>query len=238
MDFQSTNTENIVVENCILSFPKLFKAEQINGKGDPVFTAALLLDQNGVNQVWTLLQQFAQTAFPNGEYNQPNFHWPFSPANQNKNYANNPRLASLHVMNAKSNEGYPPQVVDEARQVVVDRGKIYAGCIVAAAVRFYSYTNMGKSGIGCGLIAIMKQGDGESLGGDTPDANALFAGVQAQTPAVTPMQGMPDMGQPAPMQQPQMSPNGMPAPTAPVAQAPADNSMPTAPFGTPGMPGQ
>jgi hypothetical protein len=114
-------------------------------------------------------------------------------------------------------------VVGPDRQPVVDRGQIYAGCIVAAGGLLFSYNRAGNLGVGMGLSVVMKQADGEQLGGGTVDADKLFAGVQAQAPTGAPMPG----GAPAP--QAPATPFGQPT------QAPAPG-MPAAPFGQPEKP--
>lgn len=230
MSNQSSNTETFVIQNCILSYPHLFQPQQVQGKGDPKYSAALLVDEPTMQQVYGKAQELAQSHFKNNEFSMPNFQWPIMQASGKPNYASNPRLASLFVINAKASADYPPQVVGADRQPVIDRGQVYAGCIVAAGIRLYTYNNMGNVGIGVGLQAIMKQGDGEALGGESVDPNALFSGVNAQAPAG----GMP----------PASFPGGAPAPAQPAPNfgqptAQPATEMPAAPFmQPPGFPPQ
>lgn len=220
MPNQSSNSETFVVQNCILSYPHLFQPQQVNGQGDPKYSAALLVDEATAGMVYAKAQELAAAHFKNNEAALPNFSWPVIPASSKPNYASNPRLASLYIVNAKASADFPPQIVDGNRQPVMDRGQIYAGCVVAAGIRLYTYNNMGNIGIGVGLSAVMKMGDGEALGGEAVDANTLFGGVQAQAPA-----GMPG------------APAGMPgAPVGMPVQAPAPVGMPGAPVGMPGAP--
>lgn len=181
---KSQSTPNFVVEHGILSFPQLFKAEQINGQGDPKFTASILLPEEQAKQVMATAQKLAAEAFKNGEPQLPNFHWPIMPAQQKKAYQDDPRFAGMYVMNTSARAEYPPQVVDQNRQPVLDYTTIYAGCHVAVSIRLYSWTHkMGTLGISAGLLAVMKTGDGEPLGGGGVDVNAAFANVQTEVPA-------------------------------------------------------
>lgn len=195
---KSAKTEVFVVENAILSFPHLFQPQQVMNQGEAKYSAALLLPEAAAQLIMGKAQEIANQAFTNGEPQLGNFRWPVNPAKQNKNYVNNPRLSNLYVLNAKAHADYPPQIVDENRQTVMDRGKIYAGCVVAAGINLYTYNNMGNIGIGVGLSAIMKTADGEALGGGAVDPNSLFGGVQAQATS----QGEATTA----------SPNGMPMP--------------------------
>lgn len=175
---QSVKTEVFVIENCILSFPHIFTPQQVNNQGEPKYSAALLVDAKHAAIIMNKAKEIATSAFENNETGYPNFRWPVTPANQNKNYMNNPRTAGLYIVNSKAAADYPPQVVDENRQKVLDKSKIYAGCIVAAAINLYTYNNMGNIGVGVGLSAIMKTGDGEALGGGPVDVNEVFGGIQ------------------------------------------------------------
>lgn len=222
---KSSSTEDFVVPNAVLSYPHLFQPQQVQGKGDPKYSAAFLVDETTAGMINAKAQELAARHFVNGESQLPNFQWPLFPASSKPNYMNNPRLASLWVFNGKASADYPPQIVDQNRQPVIDRGMIYAGAIVAAGIRLYTYNNMGNIGIGVGLSAVMKQGDGESLGGESVDPNALFAGVQAQAPAA----GMPAQGQPAP---------GMPAPGMPAQPGAQPASFPGGAPAQPQQPGQ
>jgi len=251
MGNQSSNTETFVVENCILSFPHLFALDN-NGK----YSCALLIPEAAAQMVYQKAQELAASHFTNGESALPTFRWPVMKASDKQSqttgqfiYRDNPRLANLYLMSANASEEYPPQVVDQNRQKVMDRGLIYAGCIVAVGIRLFTYNNKGNIGIGVGLSAVMKQGDGESLGGDSVNAEQLFSGVQAQAaaPVGQPMPGgapMPTQQPAAPFGQPQTAPApGMPAapfqgaPTAPAApvsgmpqpEVPVGQPMPAAP---------
>jgi len=58
-----------------------------------------------------------------------------------------------------------PMVVDEDRQEVVDTREVYSGCYGRVSVNFYAFNTAGNKGVGCGLNAVQKVEDGDSLGG-------------------------------------------------------------------------
>lgn len=220
MSNKSVRSEVFVIENCILSHPHLFVAEPFkrNGmpQGEPFYSAVLLFGEEVKHIIDKYLQDLVPKAYPNGEYQHPSFGWPINKAESHKSYMNNPRVSGLYYVNAKASLNYKPQVVGQTRQPVIDRGEIYAGCVVAAGISLYSRPQPARAGevgvgIGVGLSAIMKQGDGESLAGDSVDTESLFKGVQAQAPAAGPLPG--GAPAPAPAQTGNPAPNfGMPTP--------------------------
>jgi len=58
-----------------------------------------------------------------------------------------------------------PMVVDEDRQQIVDPREIYSGCYGRVSMNLYAFNKAGNKGIGCGLNAVQKTGEGEALGG-------------------------------------------------------------------------
>lgn len=65
---------------------------------------------------------------------------------------------------------------------------IYSGMYARVTIRFFSYSNSGNKGIGCGLGNVMKTRDGEALAGSA-SASVDFAGVGA-APAAAPAYGV------------------------------------------------
>lgn len=228
---KSVSTENFVVQNVILSYPALFQPRQVNNQGDPKYSVKLFFDANGANEIYAKAQEIAAQAFTNGETQNPNFRWAIAPVSGSD--AQNPRLTGLYAGNAKADVDYPPQVVGPDRQPILDRGQIYAGCIVAVGISLYTYNNMGNIGVGMGLKAVMKTADGEHLAEGGVDAQTMFAGVQASAaPVGQPMPGGMSIQQPASPQG--VMPQGAPATTAQPQQVPV---QPMAqPTGTPVQP--
>lgn len=222
----SVQSENFVIENVIISYPKLFKPEPFmqNGvaQGDPFYSCVLLVDEATVQKIYQYAQGVAQSAYTKGEAQDPTFGWPWSPANLKPEYRDDPRTANLYMINAKAGQDYPPQVVGADHQPLIDRGQIYAGCVCAVGINVYSRPQPARpgevgQGIGVGLKAAMKTADGESLAGDRVDTKALFSGVQAQaTPTASLPGGMPMGGGATPPAQTQTQPV---AGTTPAADA-------------------
>lgn len=97
------------------------------------------------------------------------------------------------VFTARSNVDYPPEVVDNNGNPVINQSEVYSGCYALVNVEFYPYNFNGKKGIGCSLGPVKKTRDGEALGGAAPSAAEAF-GTPKQTAmqnGVNPITGLP-----------------------------------------------
>ena len=91
----------------------------------------------------------------------------------------------------------PPVIVGLDMQNILNPADVYSGCYIRANINFFAYNSNGNKGIGCGLNAVQKVGDGEPLGGRV-SAEEAFGGANAYTAAAgfqPPMQGQQNMGQ-------------------------------------------
>ena len=223
-------SDMIVIENVILDWPHLWEPHTPPGASKASYSCVGLVDETTAQIIWQKAQEVATARFKNNEHQLQKFQWPVVKAAEKQNndgsfpYRDNPRTQNLYVISASDGRN-APQVVDQNRQLVIDRGQIYAGCVVALGIRVGTYNTAGNIGIRCNLHAVMKMADGEPLGDGMTNVNpeTLFAGVQAQQPAAAPA-SLPG-GAPAP-QQPPAAPFGQPT------QAPAQG-MPAAPFQQP-----
>lgn len=68
-----------------------------------------------------------------------------------------------------------PGVVDANRNPILDASEFYSGCYGLASLNFYPF-NKKSMGIACGLNNVMKQKDGEPLGGRS-SAEDDFCGI-------------------------------------------------------------
>ncbi len=123
-----------------------------------------------------------------------------------------------------------PQIVDINVQPILNQADVYSGCYGRVNINFFSYSNSGNKGLGCGLNCIQKIADGEPLAGGV-SAQEAFGGSNAYT-------GAPGAGNPAGI--PQMPgqtaavPYGMPPVAAGYGQqVPV---MPVAPMTQAGIP--
>ena len=102
-----------------------------------------------------------------------------------------PECKGHWVFTASAKADYPPEIVDQNGNPMINQSEMYSGVYALVNVEFYPYMFSGKKGIGCGLGPVKKVRDGEALGGSAPTAAQAFG-----TP------------QPAPQQTPQQTPGG------------------------------
>ena len=91
-----------------------------------------------------------------------------------------PECKGHWVFTARAKTDYPPEVVDQNLNPIINQSEMYSGVYARVNVSFFPYSFGGKKGIGCGLGAIQKLRDGEALGGSMPSASKAFS---SQRPA-------------------------------------------------------
>lgn len=104
-----------------------------------------------------------------------------------------PECKGHWVFTARANADYPPEVVDQNNNPVIDQSQMYSGVYAMVCVTFYAYNFNGKKGIGCSLGPVKKVRDGEALGGShVTAADAFGSGVQPQQGQnINPITGQP-----------------------------------------------
>lgn len=86
------------------------------------------------------------------------------------------------VFTASAKADYPPEVVDQNGNPMINQSEMYSGVYAMVNVEFYPYAFGGKKGIGCGLGPVKKVRDGEPLGGSAPSAAQVFGAAPQQSP--------------------------------------------------------
>lgn len=86
-----------------------------------------------------------------------------------------------YVFTASSKADYPPEVVDQNLNPIINQSDVYSGIYARVAVSFFAYSYAGKKGIGCALNVVQKMADGEPLGGSRMTAAEAF-GDSVATP--------------------------------------------------------
>ena len=95
------------------------------------------------------------------------------------------------VFTARTSTDYPPEVVDQNGNPIIDHSQMYSGVYAMVNVEFFAYNHTGKKGIGCSLGPVKKVKDGEALGGGAPSAAQAFGAPQSQ-PQPNPITGQID----------------------------------------------
>ena len=203
--------QDIVLKG-IISYPNVFEAKQINGKGDPKFSASIILDpQTDWAAVQACVQEALVTKFGVGSIPQ-NYKSPFSQADED----GFPGLWLIHGYSDR-----PVQVTDQRVQPVMDRSQVFAGCVVNVYVRFYGFDNAGNKGVGVGLNAVqIVDNVNVKLLDNTKDAKDVFKPIAGAPPALAPT-AFSQPGAPVAPGAPQAFPTATPGPAAVAPTGPA-----------------
>lgn len=105
-----------------------------------------------------------------------------------------PECKGHWVFTASAKADYPPEVVDQNGNPMINQSEMYSGVYALVNVEFYPYMFGGKKGVGCGLGPVKKVRDGEALGGSAPTAAQAFGTPQQapqQAAAINPITGLP-----------------------------------------------
>ena len=101
-----------------------------------------------------------------------------------------------------------PRIVDINRQDITEESQVYSGCYARVILNLFPFNTRGNKGVGCGLEAIQKLGDGEHLGTAPIDIDAAFSDwgdgsgdTFDEDPAFASQPGPAPMQQPAPVMQ-------------------------------------
>lgn len=76
-----------------------------------------------------------------------------------------PNYAGHYFLNAKASEEYPPKILDNDGEMLMDKSEIYSGCYCQAVLSLFVYNQGGNRGVGVGLNGLKKIKDGEPLSG-------------------------------------------------------------------------
>ncbi len=178
----------VQLKNVRLTFPQLFEAKQVNGQGEPKFSAAFLIPKNHpqLGEIATAIKESASGK------------WGAKADDELKKLKAADRLP-VHDGDAKSDyEGYAgnlfvnasnkirPLVIDGGRApLTASDGKPYSGCYVNAIMEFWAQDNQFGKRVNASLLGVQFVKDGERLAGGAVAAADDFEAIpEASTPAV------------------------------------------------------
>lgn len=159
----------MITGEAILSYPAIFEPKA-NLSGAMKYSCSLLFDKSDTAAIADL-NKAIERAINTGKEQKwkgkvPSFR--YAPlrdgdAELASGEKTDPVYAGKLFVNCNSDN--PPGVVDKTGKPLMDRSKLYPGCIVRADVNPFPYDNAGNKGIGWGLNNIMVVRDGNRLDG-------------------------------------------------------------------------
>lgn len=171
---ESKDVRKVVTGKVRLNFPKLFRAEQINGEGDPKFSTQILIPKTDKATI-AALRAAEKAAIDEGNEgifkgkgvtdNAPSV---IKDADADGTAEDYPHTAGHYYMSVSAREQFKPQVVDAGLNEILDQSQVYSGVFARVSLRSFPYTyGTKKRGVSFGLNNVQILGGGERLGGGT-----------------------------------------------------------------------
>jgi hypothetical protein len=175
----------VVTPEARLSFPNLFKPTTNFSNQPPKYGASFLIPK-GKNaeedkKILAKLKAAAEKAVKEkwGDKIPKKLAHPFKDGNDST-YEDDDGLdqildgyEGMHVITAHASADYPPGLLDQSKEKILDPNVLYGGCYVYAALRAFAYEvkndkgKVMKYGVSFGLQALQKIRDGEPFGNRT-----------------------------------------------------------------------
>jgi hypothetical protein len=201
----------VLTGECRLSYCHLDKPYANSQGAEPKYGVTLLIPKTDV-ATKAEIDQAMQAAIAEGVSKTWNGQRPAMPAiplydgdgRRANGEAFGPECKGHWVMTASCKSDRKPQVVHISNiHSELAPSDIYSGMFGRVTIRFFTYSNSGKRGVGCGLGNVLKTRDGEPLAANRADAEDDFAGLEQSAPAAgypgaAPYQPVPPYGYPAP----------------------------------------
>jgi hypothetical protein len=155
---QQKDVRKVVTGKVRLNFPKLFRAVQINGEGEPKFSTQILIPKTDKATI-AALRASEQAAVEEG--NEGVF--------KGKGVTAESVITAGHLyMSVSAREDFRPQVVDAGLNEITDQSQVYSGVYARVSLRSFPYTyGTKKRGVSFGLNNVQIIGGGDRLGGGT-----------------------------------------------------------------------
>lgn len=180
-----TDDEKYVVTGEVrLSFPNLFKPRAREEGKPPQYSALILVPKSDTATVAKIKKaQQAALADLQQMIGKKPVGWKntFRDGDTERDTEEQPEYAGHYFMNVSANEGYPPGVVDEQVQRIIDQSKIYPGCYVRVAINAFAFNRPDSKGVSFGLRHVQFLRDGEPLAGTAEKAEDVFSALASAT---------------------------------------------------------
>jgi len=160
-----------------MSYPVLFKAQQIKGKGDFLYTLKMLFpkDEGGMQELRKFATECIKEKWPkfNRKKKPKKFGWPFV----NGDKTGVPEEEGYWTINCKSKN--KPQVRNAAKNPIVNESEIYPGCWGRATLTPLVYSNA-SDGFSFWLGNVIKTRDDEPIAGGGRSAEDDFEDIEPE----------------------------------------------------------
>jgi len=167
-----SNPTKVVTSVVRLSYANVWEPKSING-GAEKYSVSLIIPKSDTKTL-TAIQKAIDAAIEEGRGkfggkipNKSALKLPLRDGNIDR--PDDEAYANCYFVNANSSTA--PEIVDKARDPILNRSEVYSGVYARVSINFYAFNSNGNRGIACGLGNIQKVRDGEPLGGKTSAAD-------------------------------------------------------------------
>ena len=166
------NPTKVVTSVVRLSYANVWEPKSING-GAEKYSVSLIIPKSDTKTL-TAIQKAIDVAIEEGRGkfggkipNKSALKLPLRDGDIDR--PDDEAYANCYFVNANSSTA--PEIVDKARDPILNRSEVYSGVYARVSINFYAFNSNGNRGIACGLGNIQKVRDGEPLGGKTSAAD-------------------------------------------------------------------
>ena len=166
------NPTKVVTSVVRLSYANVWEPKSING-GAEKYSVSLIIPKSDTKTL-TAIQKAIDAAIEEGRGkfggkipNKSALKLPLRDGDIDR--PDDETYANCYFVNANSSTA--PEIVDKARDPILNRSEVYSGVYARVSINFYAFNSNGNRGIACGLGNIQKVRDGEPLGGKTSAAD-------------------------------------------------------------------
>ena len=166
------NPTKVVTSEVRLSYANVWEPKSING-GAEKYSVSLIIPKSDTKTL-TAIQKAIDAAIEEGRGkfggkipNKSALKLPLRDGDIDR--PDDEAYANCYFVNANSSTA--PEIVDKARDPILNRSEVYSGVYARVSINFYAFNSNGNRGIACGLGNIQKVRDGEPLGGKTSAAD-------------------------------------------------------------------
>lgn len=145
-----------------VNYPNLFVPTKLEENQEARYSLTILIPKSDIVTIENIQNAICQSKVQLFEkYNEipDNIKTPLRDGDIEK--PNNKFYENHYFINASSK--FKPGVVDRNLNNISNSSEIYAGCYIRASLNFYSYSNNGICGVGCGINNVQKISDGELI---------------------------------------------------------------------------
>lgn len=169
MDNQTTK---VITGEVRLNFVHLFEPHAQEADQTPKYSVMLLIPKKDTKTV-NAIKAAQKAALEKGKNSKFNGKIPNNWSNTLRDGDNDdaadvekyPEYKDHYFMTVSSNTNFPPGLVDQNVQAIMDRTELYSGVYARVAINAFPYSTQGNKGVSFGLNNVQKLRDGEPLGG-------------------------------------------------------------------------